>query len=70
MEDVDLARMVDARNCVDHAKKKKEEVQEKPKKRGGIQLIVDNKPKRKIKKENKNVESIIDDLNLLAKELH
>ena len=48
----------------------KEEVQEKPKKRGGIQLIVDNKPKRKIKKENKNVESIIDDLNLLAKELH
>ena len=48
----------------------KEELQEKPKKRGGIQLIVDNKPKRKIKKENKNVESIIDDLNLLAKELH
>ena len=48
----------------------KEEVQEKPKKRGGIQLIVDNKPKRKIKKENKNVESIIDDLNLLAKELY
>ena len=26
MEDVDLARMVDSRNCVDHAKKKKEEV--------------------------------------------
>ena len=26
MEDVDLARMVDARNCVDHAKKKEEEV--------------------------------------------
>ena len=48
----------------------KEEVQKKPKKRSGIQLIVDNKPKRKVKKENKNVESIIDDLNLLAKELH
>ena len=35
----------------------------------GVQLIVDNKPKRKIKKESKGVESIIDDLNLLAKKI-
>jgi hypothetical protein len=47
----------------------KEEVAPKPKKRMGVQLIVDNKPKRKIKKESKGVESIIDDLNLLAKKI-
>ena len=47
----------------------KEEVAPKPKKRAGVKLIVDNKPKRKIKKENKEVESIIDDLNLLAKKI-
>ena len=48
---------------------KEEEVAPKPKKRAGVKLIVDNKPKRKIKKESKGVESIIDDLNLLAKKI-
>ena len=47
----------------------KEEVPSKPKKKAGLQLIVDNKPKRKIKKENTNIDSIIDDLNLLAKKI-
>ena len=47
----------------------KEEVAPKPKKKAGVKLIVDNKPKRKIKKESKGVESIIDDLNLLAKKI-
>ena len=48
---------------------KEEEVAPKPKKRAGVKLIVDNKPKRKIKKESRGVESIIDDLNLLAKKI-
>ena len=48
---------------------KEEEVAPKPKKKAGVKLIVDNKPKRKIKKESKGVESIIDDLNLLAKKI-
>ena len=43
----------------------KEEAPPKPKKKPAIQLIVDNKPKRKIKKENIN----IDDLILLAKQI-
>ena len=47
----------------------KEETPSKPKKKAGIQLIVDNMPKRKIKKENTNINSIIDDLNLLAKKI-
>ena len=47
----------------------KEESSSKPKKKAGLQLIVDNKPKRKIKKENTNIDSIIDDLNLLAKKI-
>ena len=47
----------------------KEESPSKPKKKAGLQLIVDNKPKRKIKKENTNIDSIIDDLNLLAKKI-
>jgi len=47
----------------------KEETPSKPKKKAGLQLIVDNKPKRKIKKENTNIDSIIDDLNLLAKKI-
>ena len=47
----------------------KEEVPPKPKKKAPLQLIVDNKPKRKIKKENTNIDSIIDDLNLLAKKI-
>ena len=47
----------------------KEETPSKPKKKAGIQLIVDNMPKRKIKKENTNIDSIIDDLNLLAKKI-
>ena len=47
----------------------KEEVPSKPKKKATLQLIVDNKPKRKIKKENTNIDSIIDDLNLLAKKI-
>ncbi len=48
----------------------KEEAPRKPKKKAPLQLIVDNKPKKKIRKENKGVESIIDDLNLLAKKIH
>ena len=48
----------------------KEEAPSKPKKKATLQLIVDNKPKRKIKKENTNINSIIDDLNLLAKKIH
>ena len=47
----------------------KEESPSKPKKKAGLQLIVDNKPKKKIKKENTNIDSIIDDLNLLAKKI-
>ena len=47
----------------------KEEAPSKPKKKAGLQLIVDNRPKRKIKKENTNIYSIIDDLNLLAKKI-
>ena len=47
----------------------KEESSSKPKKKAGLQLIVDNKPKRKIKKDNTNIDSIIDDLNLLAKKI-
>ena len=47
----------------------KEEAPSKPKKKAGLQLIVDNRPKRKIKKENTNIDSIIDDLNLLAKKI-
>ena len=47
----------------------KEEAPSKPKKKATLQLIVDNKPKRKIKKENTNINSIIDDLNLLAKQI-
>ena len=47
----------------------KEEAPSKPKKKATLQLIVDNKPKRKIKKENTNINSIIDDLNLLAKKI-
>ena len=41
----------------------------KPKKKAPLQLIVDNMPKRKIRKENTNIDSIIDDLNLLAKKI-
>ena len=47
----------------------KEESPSKPRKKATLQLIVDNKPKRKIKKENTNINSIIDDLNLLAKQI-
>ena len=47
----------------------KEEKPFKPKKKSRLELIVDNKPKRKIKKENTNIDSIIDDLNLLAKKI-
>ena len=47
----------------------KEEEPPKRKKKATLQLIVDNKPKRKIKKENTNIDSIIDDLNLLAKKI-
>ena len=47
----------------------KEESSSKPNKKAGLQLIVDNKPKRKIKKENTNIDSVIDDLNLLAKKI-
>jgi len=47
----------------------KEEMASKPKKKATLQLIVDNKPKRKIKKENTNIDSVIDDLNLLAKKI-
>ena len=47
----------------------KEETPSNPKKKATLQLIVDNKPKRKIKKENTNIDSIIDDLNLLAKKI-
>ena len=47
----------------------KEEVRKIPKKKKSIQLIVDNKPKRKVKKESKSVDNIIDDLNLLVKDL-
>jgi len=47
----------------------KEEAPSKPKKKATLQLIVDNKPKRKIKKENTNINNIIDDLNLLAKQI-
>jgi hypothetical protein len=47
----------------------KEEAPPKPKNKATLQLIVDNKPKRKIKKENKNINPI-DDLILLAKNIH
>ena len=47
----------------------KEEAPPKPKKKAPLQLIVDNMPKRKIRKENTNIDSIIDDLNLLAKKI-
>ena len=46
----------------------KEEAPPKPKKKATLQLIVDNKPKRKIKKENTNIDDI-DDLILLAKKI-
>ena len=46
----------------------KEEAPPKPKKKATLQLIVDNKPKRKIKKENTNIDDI-DDLILLAKNI-
>ena len=46
----------------------KEETPSKPKKKARLQLIVDNKPKRKIKKENTNIDPI-DDLILLAKNI-
>ena len=46
----------------------KEELVPKPKKKATLQLIVDNKPKRKIKKENTNIDPI-DDLILLAKNI-
>ena len=46
----------------------KEEAPPKPKKKAVLQLIVDNKPKRKIKKENTNIDDI-DDLILLAKKI-
>ena len=44
----------------------KEELVPKTKKRVGVKLIVDNNPKRKIRKESKDVNNIIDDLNILA----
>ncbi len=44
----------------------KEDTIPKPKKRNGIQLIVDNKPKKKIRKESRSVNTIINDLNNLA----
>jgi hypothetical protein len=47
----------------------KEEAPPKPKNKATLQLIVDNKPKRKIKKENKNINPI-DDLILLVKNIH
>ena len=47
----------------------KEEAPPKPKKKAPLQLIVDNKPKKKIKKESASIDSIIDDLNLLAKKI-
>ena len=42
-----------------------------PKKKSPVQLIVDNKPKRKrkIKKENTNINGIINDLSLLAQQI-
>ena len=46
----------------------KEEAAPKPKKKATLRLIVDNKPKRKIKKENTNIDPI-DDLILLAKNI-
>ena len=46
----------------------KEEAPPKRKKKATLQLIVDNKPKRKIKKENTNIDPI-DDLILLAKNI-
>ena len=47
----------------------REEAPPKPKKKAPLQLIVDNKPKKKIKKESASIDSIIDDLNLLAKKI-
>ena len=44
----------------------KEEIAPKTKKRAGVKLIVDNKPKRKIRKESEDVNNIIGDLNILA----
>ena len=44
----------------------KEEIVPKTKKRAGVKLIVDNKPKRKIRKESEDVNNIIDNLNILA----
>ena len=44
----------------------KEEIVPKTKKRAGVKLIVDNKPKRKIRKESEDVNNIIGDLNILA----
>ncbi len=44
----------------------KENSQIKTKKKTGIKLIVDNKPKKKLRKESKSVNTIINDLNILA----
>ncbi len=40
-----------------------------PKKKAGIKLIVDNKPKKKIKRENKDIDRFLNDLNSLASKI-
>jgi hypothetical protein len=40
-----------------------------PKKKAGIKLIVDNKPKKKIKRENKDMDRFLNDLNSLASKI-
>ena len=44
----------------------KEEAAPNTKKRSAVKLIVDNRPKRKIRKESEDVNNIIGDLNILA----
>ena len=48
----------------------KEETSSKSNKEDDLQLIVDMKPNGNIKKENKNVDNVVDDLKSLAKKIH
>ena len=49
---------------------KEEKMRSKSKKEKGVKLVVDMKSKRSIKKENVNVDNIVDDLYSLAKKIH
>ena len=47
----------------------KEKINSKPKRKVSTSLIVDNKPKKRNKKESLDVDNIIDDLSLLANKI-